>query len=34
MDVAEAEKLRALEAENERLMKLLAEAQLENLIQK
>lgn len=34
MDVAEAKKLRALETENARLKKLLAESQLENSILK
>jgi putative transposase len=34
MDIAEAKKLRALEAENGRLKKLLAESQLENSILK
>ena len=34
MDVAEAKKLRALETENGRLEKLLAESQLENLLLK
>lgn len=34
MDVAEAKKLRALETENGRLKKLLAESQLENSILK
>lgn len=34
MDIAEAKKLRALESENGRLKKLLAESQLENSILK
>ena len=34
MDIAEAKKLRALETENGRLKKLLAESQLENAILK